>query len=56
METDMKLHLPQKWHVPHHLSRQTHDDLLYGTLLVMGVPVVVMGARYIIEGIFALFS
>lgn len=55
----MKLHFPEKWHAshtPHHLSPQAHDDLLYGTLLIIGVPVVVVGARFLIEGIFALFA
>ena len=55
-ETIMKLHLMEKWRAPHHLSQQAHDDLLYGTLLVLGVPVVVLGARYVIEAIFALFA
>lgn len=52
----MKLHLMEKWRAPHHLSQQAHDDLLYGTLLLLGVPVVVLGARYVIEAIFALFA
>jgi hypothetical protein len=52
----MKLHFPGSWHVPHHLSQQAHDDLLYGTALVLGIPVVVIGARYVIEGLFSLFS
>jgi hypothetical protein len=39
-------------HVSHKEPSEHQQNIKYGTLLVVGTPVVVFGARYIVEGIF----
>lgn len=51
----MKLHLFDTWHVSHHDHSKSHENLKYGTLLIIGIPVVVIVSRYIIDTVFNMF-
>lgn len=51
----MKIPYFAQWHASHHLKPETHDDLLYGAILVFSIPVLVVGGRFVINAIFSLF-
>lgn len=51
----MKLHFFDAWHLSHR-PRSPHsdryDNLKYGILLVLGIPVVALGSMYIVDAVF----
>jgi hypothetical protein len=49
----MRAHLFDNLRAP---QGKSYENLIYGTLLVVGVPVAVVGARYIIQTLFSLLT
>jgi|GEM_PF-3542410 len=51
----MKLHFFDAWHISHkpHVSHSDrYYNVKYGTLLVLGIPVVALGSMYVVDLIF----
>lgn len=50
----MKLHLFDRWHLSNTTPPGRYDNLIYGTILIAGIPVVVVGINYLINALFDL--
>ena len=50
----MKLHLFDHWHRHNATPPGHYDNLIYGTLLIAGIPVVVVGISYLVGALFDL--
>ena len=52
----MKLHLFDHWHFSDSTPPGRYDNLIYGTLLIAGIPVVVVGISFLVNTLFDLLK
>ena len=52
----MKLHLFEHWHLSNLTPPGRYDNLIYGTILIAGIPVVVIGISYLVGVLFNLLK
>lgn len=52
----MKLHLSDIWHPSHKEHSERYDNIKYGLMLVLAIPVVTFGSKYLVEAAFRMFG
>ena len=52
----MKMQFLTHWKESHHVSQRTQDNVMFVIFLVVGIPLLVLGIRALVDGIFLLLT